>query len=368
MASGKDYRTDPDITDEERARLWQQEDDRRKEVEAAMLAAKREEDSLVANPQLVSQSAASTASPLPPPRPPVVAPPQMPPPRMPALPEVESFEQVPGRQPGRGYMGPMLQPGEFEQLPPNTITNRAQRPLVMSPDQQQAQVHSMAQATNRAVFPDLTSRDPTAERFATNALINRRVADGMPREDAIREAVMMHPGLFGTGQKPLSTAQQSLDYRKTLDAQKREDALKKPVIVAGSSYVQQPDKSWKQIGTPTPQKLGPAELEEMKITSKALGVAKANLSALRQAKAKPDKISAAIAEVDDLQSELDKYKTRPAESPAAGRVSMPDFARPPLLQGTPSQDRVRVKNKDGKIGTIPASQLEEALKQGWKRL
>jgi hypothetical protein len=228
MASGKDYRTDPDITDEERARLWQQEDDRRKEVEASMLAAKREEDSLVANPQLVSQSAASTASPLPPPRPPVVAPPQMPPPRMPALPEVESFEQVPGRQPGRGYVGPMLQPGEFEQLPPNTITNRAQRPLVMSPDQQQAQVHSMAQATNRAVFPDLTSRDPTAERFATNALINRRVADGMPREDAIREAVMMHPGLFGTGQKPPTTAQQQTQSNadRTFTYKKEQDALK----------------------------------------------------------------------------------------------------------------------------------------------
>lgn len=87
------------------------------------------------------------------------------------------------------------------------------------------------------------------------------------------------------------------------------------------------------------------------------------------------KIYKKIADEIEPQALEERNRVKPGEIDLGKQTGLPTTERgsikPPSRSAStpaPSQERVRVRNKDGKVGTIPAGDLQRALKEGYTQV
>lgn len=80
----------------------------------------------------------------------------------------------------------------------------------------------------------------------------------------------------------------------------------------------------------------------------------------------PDMVKALDNEIKSKQADLNDLDSKWMPGGRTAPVATPAPVAP--LKTTISSGRVRVRNPQGKVGTIPVDQLDDALAAGWKRL
>jgi hypothetical protein len=118
-----------------------------------------------------------------------------------------------------------------------------------------------------------------------------------------------------------------------------------------------PEKAMFQSGLGTPQIA--AEYDKSR-SSAASASARAAIDAERLRQSAARGVLQSSETVTDPQNSANKRTTY-------NRVPLTATA-PPLPAGSATPSKVRVKNKDGKTGTIPASQLQDALDAGYTQV
>lgn len=161
---------------------------------------------------------------------------------------------------------------------------------------------------------------------------------------------------------------------KLLQGDTRLDQGQQKIDMAGDKLTQQADqfaqklaanKLWREA------QYGGGKMTQVEkgLFDQALNHQTAATKTLMQPYADPHTSSTASNILQQTQSVIDSFKLKyPGKTAATGSASAADA----LTGATPAPDaanqRVRVKSPEGKIGSIPANQLDDAIKSGYEQV
>jgi hypothetical protein len=287
----------------------------------------------------------------------------------------------------RMYMGPGLAVGpDMTRSPQEFFGADARNTMIMppppeplTPDAQAALQSRIARATGGESDASALSRMQAAEGHVPSTIA---VNSEPPYSDASlanQRNMMLYNAMkkFDAGDR--SPEVQSLILGKA--ASSKTSAIPPLKNINGIGYTYNPNTG--QWEARTPAKVNPiqpsiAERQEnsrqwnrIEDIQKEMGIMDRN-EALSFPVNKIQK-SELTKELESLKASTDDYRKRYIPSPVATATgTTPTPVTPPAgatrPAATTSSDRIRVRNPQGKVGTIPASQLDDAIAKGWKKL
>lgn len=282
----------------------------------------------------------------------------------------------------RMYMGPNTSgaggtsPQDFFGLvtPYNVRINNLAPPEPLTPEAQSALQGRLAAATGQKQYdPRLTAIDPTLRQFAAQDQIRRAMDQGITAADAMR---IYGQGLFAPVVPPrrynVSGVGLVDESGQVITPGQRSAAHNVP----GVGLV---DAQTGRIITPA-RTVDPANTAQIRALANAKAALQADIArGFARSPNDPDPKKAEegkrnAQQIQEWDNEIRRLQggtaTTPTPRPAATTTATTPtpITRPAAAQTAGTAARIRVKNPQGKIGTIPANQLQEALAAGWTRM
>lgn len=273
---------------------------------------------------------------------------------------------------GKIYMGPTISPEAFAAMPQGTRI-APPLPAPLSPEAQTALQRRLALGTggesNAAAFerlrmadrpgvrtigvqsagPSLTSADPMMQRFAMQEQVKRAVAGGMPFEQAF---ALYAPGMLGRGRGDYTGVRPLTEWQKW---QMQNRKTPRPMTERDQAYIDSLKAKEKRAESANEKK------EQLPTQSQVLAYKAAKATILR-AQEKLDEVVKDSPEYKDVQDQIRQAKEF-AKDYEGKFVNLKKGS----AKSAGTSGRVRMINPEGKAGTLPEDQVEDAIAAGWKR-
>lgn len=277
----------------------------------------------------------------------------------------------------RTYMGPNIPGGGpspqqfFQDAPSNILINRLPPP---TPEAAAGAAGRIAAMTSQKQYdPRLTAIDPTLRQFAAQDQIRRAMDQGITAADAMR---IYGQGLFAPVVPP---RRYNVSGVGLVDESGRVIAPGQRSAAHNVPGVGLVDAQTGRIITPA-RTVDPANTAQIRALANAKAALQADIArGFARSPNDPDPKKAEegkrnAQQIQEWDNEIRRLQggtaTTPTPRPAATTTATTPtpITRPAAAQTAGTAARIRVKNPQGKIGTIPANQLQEALAAGWTRM